>query len=181
MWQCPNCGEPIDDEFDACWKCGTAQDGTPAAEFRAEPDDPTVPDLGPDSETRAISAADAEAERMRNERIVELCSVGNMAEADGLCELLQEAGIRTRIVGDFLGNAAGCLPLGETTAPRVWVRQRDAAHARRVIRKWRNQEENELAECPNCGESIDDEFDACWKCGTARDGTSVRRARRFRA
>jgi hypothetical protein len=40
MWFCPNCGEQIDDVFEACWKCGTAQDGTLAAAFHAaDPDD----------------------------------------------------------------------------------------------------------------------------------------------
>jgi hypothetical protein len=30
---CPNCGEPFEDGFDSCWKCGTHRDGSPAKEF----------------------------------------------------------------------------------------------------------------------------------------------------
>jgi DNA-directed RNA polymerase subunit RPC12/RpoP len=26
---CPNCGEPFEDGFDSCWKCGTGADGSP--------------------------------------------------------------------------------------------------------------------------------------------------------
>jgi uncharacterized membrane protein YvbJ len=33
MWTCPNCGEPIDDGFDACWKCGAARDGGVGNDF----------------------------------------------------------------------------------------------------------------------------------------------------
>ena len=153
MWQCPNCGEQIDDAFDACWKCGAAQDGTPAAVFHAEPSDPAVPDLGSDPETPAETAEDAEAARAMRERIVELCSAADMAEADGVCELLEEeAGIRARVVGGFLGAAAGCLPLGEATAPRVWVRESDAAHAREIIEQWRRRQTTEPVEFPESDE-----------------------------
>ncbi len=39
MWRCPGCGEEIEDSFDACWKCGTGQDGVPAEHFQPESDD----------------------------------------------------------------------------------------------------------------------------------------------
>ena len=74
-----------------------------------------------------------------HERIVEVCSAGNMVEADGLCELLEEAGIQARVVGDDLGIAAGGLPLGESIAPRIWVHESDAARAREVIDQWRDR------------------------------------------
>ena len=29
-WRCPRCGEPVESQFDACWKCGATQpDGAP--------------------------------------------------------------------------------------------------------------------------------------------------------
>ena len=41
-WTCPECGETIDEEFDACWNCGAEREGVPDAEFyeeaEAEPD-----------------------------------------------------------------------------------------------------------------------------------------------
>ena len=31
MWNCQKCGEPIEDQFDTCWKCGTPKGDAPAA------------------------------------------------------------------------------------------------------------------------------------------------------
>lgn len=28
MWKCPKCGETVEDDFDACWKCQRPKDGT---------------------------------------------------------------------------------------------------------------------------------------------------------
>ena len=36
MWNCKNCHEAIEDNFDACWKCGTGKDGTPDPNFGRE-------------------------------------------------------------------------------------------------------------------------------------------------
>jgi hypothetical protein len=129
MWNCPNCGEQIDDAFDACWKCGTAQDGTRAADFQPEPGDPETHDPRADPDPPDEQVADDP----RNDRIVELCEAANAFEAHALCGLLEEAGVRCRIVGETLGNAAGGLPLGETIAPRIWVREEDAARAWQII------------------------------------------------
>ena len=29
MWTCSNCKEELEEEFDSCWQCGTARDGSP--------------------------------------------------------------------------------------------------------------------------------------------------------
>jgi predicted nucleic-acid-binding Zn-ribbon protein len=47
MWNCEECSEAIEDNFDACWNCGTARDGTPNPHFQREgkgnaQDDPAV-------------------------------------------------------------------------------------------------------------------------------------------
>jgi len=166
MWRCPNCGEQIGNEFDACWKCGTAQDGGRAADFHAEPSDPAAPDRGPDPQAPTASAEDAEAARIVRERIVELCSAGDIVEAECVCELLEEAGIPARIVNDGLGIAAGGVPFGEPIAPRIWVRESEAAHAREVIEQWQEQQENEPIEFPGSegsperGEPIEAEYAA---------------------
>jgi len=57
----------------------------------------------------------ARIEKALHERIVEVYSAANIFEADSLCELLNEAGIQARVVGEDLGAAAGCLPLGESS------------------------------------------------------------------
>jgi hypothetical protein len=151
MWRCPKCNEEIDDRFDACWNCGTAQDGTPDLDFHAGTGDPAVPDRGPDPEP-TTSEEETEANRILHERIVEVCSAGNIVEADCLCEMLEDAGIQARVVGDNLSAAAGCLPLGEVTSPRLWVRESDADRARQIVEQWRNEQEDALPEPPECDE-----------------------------
>ncbi len=133
MWTCPNCGERVDDVFDACWKCGTAQDGTLAADFQAEPGDSDDPRAEPDPSDEIAEDSVAAAHDPKKKRIVELCSAASAAEAYALRALLEEADIRCRVVGDSLGNAAGGLPLGEATSPRIWVWEEDAARAREII------------------------------------------------
>ena len=131
MWRCPNCGERIEDVFDACWKCGTAQDGTPAAEVQSPPDDSAAREPRPADELADESVASPDGSQ--NVRIVELCSAANEFEAQALCALLAEAGIQARVVGGLLGDVAGGLPLGEAVAPRIWVREEDAARVRQII------------------------------------------------
>lgn len=36
MWNCEECSEAIEDNFAACWNCGTARDGTPDPDFQRE-------------------------------------------------------------------------------------------------------------------------------------------------
>jgi hypothetical protein len=148
MWRCPNCGEQIEPEFEVCWKCGTAQNGTRAEDFRAEPSDPAVPDRGPDPEPPKESAEDAAAAKARNERIVELCSAADIFEAQELCNVLQEEGIQARVVGGSLGNAGGGLVLGEPIAPRVWLSESDAARAREILARRVAESANEFVDWP---------------------------------
>ena len=46
MWQCPNCGESIEQQFDVCWNCGSDATGAVDPSFVAEPQEPIVPDPG---------------------------------------------------------------------------------------------------------------------------------------
>ncbi len=143
MWRCPNCGQQIDDDFDTCWKCGSAQNGARAADFRAESDDPTAADERP-----AENGKEPEADHLLHERLVEVCSAGSIVEADGLCQLLEEAGIHARVVGEGPGVAAGGLALGEDVSPRIWVYESDLARAQEVIEQWRSPHPREPVELP---------------------------------
>ena len=143
MWRCPNCGQRIDDNFDVCWKCGTGQDGSRAADFQAEASDPHAADDLP-----LESAVEPEADRLLHQRLVEVCSAGSIVEADGLSELLEEAGIHARVVGEGLGVAAGGLALGEDVSPRIWVYENELDRAREVIDRWRLKQANEPIEFP---------------------------------
>lgn len=46
MWKCTKCGETIEDTFDSCWNCGTADNGT-SPRFPAPPS--SQPATAPDS------------------------------------------------------------------------------------------------------------------------------------
>ncbi len=73
------------------------------------------------------------------DRIYEVYSAANPIEAQALCAVLEEEAIQVQIVGDQLGSAAGCLPLGEALEPRIWVRESDVKRAREIIQEWTNQ------------------------------------------
>lgn len=96
-----------------------------------------IPESGPDTEPGLAPA--------RDERIVELCSAADDISAHELRGVLQEAGIPSRVVGGYLENAAGGLPLGEPLSPRIWVREQDATRAREIVDAWmrRSTEESE--------------------------------------
>jgi hypothetical protein len=38
MWTCPKCNTKVEDEFEVCWQCGTAVDGTEDPDFDPEQD-----------------------------------------------------------------------------------------------------------------------------------------------
>jgi hypothetical protein len=175
MWRCPNCGTQIEPEFEVCWKCGTCQDGTRAEGFQAEPSDPAVPDLGPDPEPPKESAADAAAARARNERIAELCSTANIVEAHEIGNLLEEAGIQAQVVGDFLGAAPGSLPLGQSTAPRIWVHESDVIRAREVLAERFAESGTEFADWPETDNRAE-----CEAAGEPEEAGELPSDRRFR-
>ena len=166
MWRCPNCGEQLGDEFDLCRNCGTAPDETTDARFHAEPNESTVPDFGPEPERQPEVAAGSASEPSDadRQRVVELCSAADVVEARGLCDLLEEGGIPARVVGEYLGGAAGSLPLGEPIAPRIRVHDSDAIRSRELVDQWRKASDTELAEWPETEEPPE------WKTATEEEG-----------
>jgi membrane protease YdiL (CAAX protease family) len=67
------------------------------------------------------------------DRIFEASSAANASEAGFLCSVLEHAGIRATTTGELLQTFAGWLPMGEATAPRVWVREGDLRRAREIV------------------------------------------------
>jgi membrane protease YdiL (CAAX protease family) len=110
MWQCHKCGEEIEDTFDACWWCGTGRDGTIAAEdFQQEPDDPSVPDPGPEPEYLEI---DTDFDDL--DKLVTIATYNTPSQAEVARLILEEEGIKTFLADDnlvgmnwFLSNAVG--------------------------------------------------------------------------
>lgn len=55
MWQCPNCSEQHDDQFDTCWKCGSDQVGGRNPDYRvSEQDQSTSADFRPRVDGRCL-------------------------------------------------------------------------------------------------------------------------------
>ncbi len=153
MWRCPNCSEQVDDGFDACWNCGTAPDGTIDVDFRTEPSNAAGShETGEPEEPPAVEDSSPEPAGAEHPRIVELCSAADIAEAHGLCDLLEEEGIPARVVGEYLAGAAGSLPLGDSTSPRIWVREADLARASEFLNRQREPREPPPAEPLATGE-----------------------------
>lgn len=57
MWECPKCGEAVEDSFDKCWNCGTSTDGTADPNFSRVEDDPSIPDPGSEVGTTHLDDA----------------------------------------------------------------------------------------------------------------------------
>ncbi len=100
-----------------------------------------------DNPARYINAAWIEDVRIAEEtfnesdadRIVEVCSAANATEAGFLCSVLEEAGIRADVAGATLSTVTGLLPMGEATAPRIWVREGDLGRAREIVNEVNNR------------------------------------------
>ena len=93
-------------------------------------------------------------------------------EAQKLLDLLQERGVASVVLRDFLSGAAGELPAD--IRPAVWVvDDDDLVRAKRVLAEFFETAPGEAdsAEswiCSRCGERSEGQFQACWKCGSAR-------------
>jgi len=71
--------------------------------------------------------------------IIEIYSAANAIEAHAMANALEAAGVKARVVGDYLGMAAGGLPLGQPIAPSVWVLKEEEARARELIKQWKDE------------------------------------------
>ena len=73
---------------------------------------------------------------MEEREIVEVYVARDNIEAQFLRGLLEDSGIEVRVVGEGLHGLTGGLPSGYSTAPRLWVRRKDAERARKVIAEY---------------------------------------------
>ena len=160
MWRCPRCGEEIEDGFDACWKCGTDQDGVPAENFQPEPDDASVPDPGPEPELPDPSPAQAEVAVVDELLTIATYDLPAMAEIARL--VLEEEGIQTFLADEnfvatswFLSNAVG--------GAKLRVASSDALRAVEILDACRGSDSEPRNDdgdraitfaCEECGEQI---------------------------
>jgi predicted RNA-binding Zn-ribbon protein involved in translation (DUF1610 family) len=95
--------------------------------------------------------------------------------------LLEQEGIRAVVQGEALGEAWGTLPLSAESLPSVWIAEdKDEVGAAAIVARYRQvdranattdaEERRATWKCPNCGEAVEEQFTACWKCGHNRSG-----------
>ncbi len=96
-----------------------------------------------------------------------LYSSANTLLVNHVHNLLEAAGIDSRIKNEFLSGGAGELPPTEAW-PELWVAEEDFARAQEVVDVLRRPESLPAWRCPGCGEEVEGQFSACWNCGTAR-------------
>lgn len=82
--------------------------------------------------------------------------------------LLENAGIATRLENEFAGGA-----IGELAPINAWVelwivRERDEQRAKEILAKLSRETEGPGWTCPQCGENNDASFELCWRCQTER-------------
>ena len=87
-----------------------------------------------------------------------------------LRNLLVSEGIECDIKTPFLGAAKGDIPFTECWSQLVITNDDDFDAASRVIKAAFGQgtEPGASWRCPRCGEEVEEQFGACWQCGSAR-------------
>ena len=98
-------------------------------------------------------------------------SLAEQAQAGLLKELLEKEGIACLIKNEQLFAALGEIPFLEC-APQLWVVDDEVwPRAKLLLDGWLKEEANSEAwTCHVCGEKLEGQFGACWKCGKTRDG-----------
>ena len=97
--------------------------------------------------------------------MVRVYSASGPAEAQLVCGMLTNNGIRAVVEGENLWMARGDVPVGPGTAPSVWVNEPDVDLARQLIEGYEHHSSASRPawKCPECGEQIEGQFDTCWK------------------
>ncbi|MGB7157292.1 MAG: DUF2007 domain-containing protein [Tepidisphaeraceae bacterium] len=98
----------------------------------------------------------------------------NEADAQLVKGFLDDQGIESIIQAQALSNILGEIPVNAGTLPSIWVREEDLGRATDAIAGFKAdavpaQPVADPWTCPNCGEQIEPQFTACWKCGTSKN------------
>ena len=97
-------------------------------------------------------------------------SLADRAEAGLLKDRLEQEGVACLIRNEQLFAALGEIPFLECS-PELWVVDEEVwPRARMLLDQWLKSDEGTASWlCPVCGERLEGQFGACWKCGTERD------------
>ncbi len=99
--------------------------------------------------------------------LIEVYCAKNEPEVRIVEAALIEAGIKCRVVGEYLAGAVGEVPAGIASSPAIWVPASEVEPAREVIRDLETPESPfriPTWQCPKCDSEVDSGFDTCWKC-----------------
>ncbi len=94
----------------------------------------------------------------------------NPHEVYHLRNLLLSAGIKCRLRNENMISLAGEVPFTECAPQLLLEREQDRETAELILADWRNRPPHRGPgwACQNCGEAIEEQFTACWKCGLQR-------------
>ena len=83
--------------------------------------------------------------------------------------LLNADGIECQLRNEFLSGGVGELPPTEAW-PELWVHEQDFAAAQQLLDDFLREPAGILPVwiCSVCGERIEGQFSACWRCGAER-------------
>jgi hypothetical protein len=93
----------------------------------------------------------------------------NLLEIHHLKNLLESGGIRCWIRNELLARLAGEIPFTECALELHLVRDEDRPRAEALLEAWRTSPPAGPSwTCSSCGEQLEDQFSACWRCGASR-------------
>jgi len=99
-----------------------------------------------------------------------LLSSLDLLEIHHLKNVLEAAGIRCWIRNELLARLAGEIPFTECALELQLVSESDRPRAEALLEAWRRPPDSGPPwVCAGCGETIEGQFGACWKCGKSRD------------
>lgn len=94
----------------------------------------------------------------------------DLLELHHLKNILEAEGIACRVRNDLLTRLAGEIPFIECAAELHLIDERDRWRAETLIASFRSAPAppGPAWNCLQCGESMDNPFTACWRCGAPR-------------
>lgn len=101
---------------------------------------------------------------------IRVFTADNPVEVGFVRGLLEAEGIETRVRSMELWTAAVEIYFAEGARPSVWVKKHERERAEAIIRERDRSSVGKPWGCPHCGERLEGQFTACWRCGTDRGG-----------
>ncbi len=103
---------------------------------------------------------------------MKIFSANNPPQAHIVCDLLRSQGIDCEVRGEALFSAYGEIPMGDETAPHVWLlNPLQEKVARGAVKEFEASIDEAQREapwiCAHCGEHNEAQFGLCWSCSEA--------------